>query len=601
MLHDHNNRDEEEAQPPPAGASTGGTITPLCGESQFMPLPGDRYTTCLHPETEIEQRCQVLALSSGGRSMTVRFYDRDKQLPAGEPVSVDASTVRPLLYPPAGVPRVDLGPPLPKSQLLSTDSNSGLSSAEAKKRAAMFGPNALEVTSRNKLLDFLNKFRGPMPIMIWMALGVEVWQGMWTSFLVLLVLQLVNGTLSWYEDMKAGDAVASLRASLAPQATCMRDGSWSNVDASSLVPGDVVLLALGSSVPADCELLAGPMKIDQAALTGESLPVTMVRGQIAKMGSTVTSGECEALVYDHGPYTFFGKTACMIAAVDEPGNFQKVLMRVLSFIMGMSFLLIGLVCALLISRGEDILDAVAFGVVLLVASIPIAMEVVSTSTMALGSKALAREGAVVSRLSAIEEIAGMGMLCSDKTGTLTQGIMQLQSDSPTFVPGMGQKELLRYAAMACKWDEPPKDALDTLVLQSFDRPSGEILASNSDEASHLATELAPYTLLAHTPFDPSIRRTESTILGPNGQHFRVTKVAPHVILDMIHDKDSLRPKVEGIIDGFAKRGVRCMSIARTKPADDDQEESWEYLPFCGSVGICLLLVSLCLCLPIDGS
>ena len=244
-------------------------------------------------------------------------------------------------------------------------------------------------------------------------------QHAWMDSLVLVTLQLVNGVLAWHEDMKAGDAVAALRASLKPEATCKRDGQWSNIKAGGLVPGDVVLLGAGSSVPADCELLGGPLKIDQSALTGESLPVTMKAGQVAKMGSTITSGECEALVYDHGPYTFFGKTASMIANVDEKGHFQIILMQITGFLMGVSFLLVSIACALLISRGQNLLEAIAFGEVLLVASIPIAMPVVSTTTMALGSRELSKKGAIVTRLAAIEEVAGMNMLCSDKTGRIS--------------------------------------------------------------------------------------------------------------------------------------------------------------------------------------
>eukprot|EP01047_Picozoa_sp_COSAG01_P003464 COSAG01_NODE_103_length_26263_cov_31.957728_8_plen_200_part_00 len=172
-----------------------------------------------------------------------------------------------------------------------------------------------------------------MPGMIWLAIGIELYMASQDSshisdFVVLLVLQICNGLLGWHEDTKAGSAIEALKKSLQPEATCRRDGLMDTISAADLVPGDIVLLSAGASVPADCELLGGPLQIDQAALTGESLPATMKCGQIAKMGSTITGGECEAIVFDHGPHTCFGKTASMIASVDEIGHFQKIMVSI---------------------------------------------------------------------------------------------------------------------------------------------------------------------------------------------------------------------------------------------------------------------------------
>jgi len=212
-----------------------------------------------------------------------------------------------------------------------------------------------------------------------------------------------------------------------------------------------------------------------------------------------------------------------------------------------------------------------------VASIPIAMPVVSTSTMALGSRALSSEGAIVTRLASIEEVAGMDMLCSDKTGTLTKNIMELQEEIPTFTEGISRTKVLEYAAMAAKWKEPPKDALDTLVLKSFD-PEGKT-ETNKSGRNNLLKVLSKYEMLDHIPFNPNDKRTESTIKGPDGV-FKVSKGAPHVILHMAHNSDDIHDKVTEVVDGFAQRGVRCLSVARTTtsaelPAEED--EVWEYL------------------------
>ena len=248
------------------------------------------------------------------------------------------------------------------------------------------------------------------------------------DFFVLLVLQILNCVIGWYEDTKAGNAVAALKASLKPEANVKRSGIYKTVPGATVVVGDRVVLHAGAAIPADCMLgPCEPIDIDQAALTGESLPVTMQLGDKPKMGSNCTRGEAEAIVIATGGQTFFGKTASMINSVNEQGHFQKVLMAITRALLFISILLVAIsLCVLIFRDHAGILDALTFAVVLLVASIPIAMPVVSVATMALGSRKLAEKKAIVTRLSSIEEVAGMDMLCSDKTGTLTLNKMVLQ-------------------------------------------------------------------------------------------------------------------------------------------------------------------------------
>ena len=194
-------------------------------------------------------------------------------------------------------------------------------------------------------------------------------------------------------------------------------------------------------MPADCRILEGekPVQIDQAALTGESLPVTAMAGDEAKMGSNVTSGESLAVVTATGAQTFFGRTAAMIQSVDEMGHFQKVILYMTFTLMCVAIVVTAVVLAYLLVKGESVLSAVSFAVVLLVAAIPIAMQVVTTTCMALGSRKLAAQKAIVSRLTSIEELASMDMLCSDKTGTLTMNKMVLQEDLPTYQEGVSRE------------------------------------------------------------------------------------------------------------------------------------------------------------------
>ena len=215
-----------------------------------------------------------------------------------------------------------------------------MSSDEAAKRLELFGYNELPDDRKNKWVALAENFWGPMPIMIWLTLLVELIGAILAAsdgtkgatgpdqhivdVVVLLALQMMNALVGWHEEMKAGDAVAALASQLAPEASVKRDGKWIVAKGRDLVPGDLVVLALGGAVPADCTLLEGKqIRVDQAALTGESLPVAMETGHTAKMGSSVTNGEIEAIVTASGGNTFFGKTAALLASVNEKSNLEN--------------------------------------------------------------------------------------------------------------------------------------------------------------------------------------------------------------------------------------------------------------------------------------
>ena len=394
-----------------------------------------------------------------------------------------------------------------------------------------------------------------MPVMIWIAAITEAGIQNWPDMAILLAIQFINAGLGYYEITKAGDAVAALKKSLKPLATVKRDGKWSNIDAGEVVPGDLVLLAAGSAIPADCLVNEGTIDVDQAALTGESLPVTMYKGSSCKMGSNVVRGEVEGTVEFTGSNTFFGKTASLLQGDDELGNLQKVLLNIVIVLVVLSFLFSGIVFAYLLAEGEDLEETISFTVVLIIASIPVAIEIVCTTTLALGSKELSKQGAIVTRLAAIEDMAGMTMLCSDKTGTLTMNKMMIQAETPVYWSGETQYSILRYAAMAAKWHEPARDALDTMVLGQADLKS-----------------LDSVEQLDYMPFDPVVKRTEGTVKDKKtGKTFKTTKGAPHVLLKLIHDEKIVH-KCEHDVTSFGARGIRCLAVART---DDNGE--WKML------------------------
>lgn len=317
-----------------------------------------------------------------------------------------------------------------------------------------------------------------------------------------------------------------------------------------------MLLATGSAIPADCRVNEGQIDVDQAQLTGESLPVTMYKGDSCKMGSTVVRGEVEGTVEFTGASTFFGKTASLLQGTTEYSSLQVVLVTIVIVLTVLSVTLCSIVFFYLYSvEGETLEDTLSFTIVLLVASIPMAIEIVTTTTLALGSKELSSQGAIVTRLAAIEDLAGMSILCSDKTGTLTLNQMMLQDDTPLYTDGETQYSLLRYAAMAAKWKEPPRDALDTLTLQAVDMAS-----------------LDSVTQLEYMPFDPVIKRTEGTVRDEKtGKTFKTTKGAPHVILQLCRNKE-VEKKVELDVHALGERGIRCLAVART-----DDNGQWRML------------------------
>ena len=441
----------------------------------------------------------------------------------------------------------------------------GLSSEEATQRLRQYGRNELPQKRIPKWYIFVSQLWQPMPIMIWISAIIEAAIQNFTDMAILLVIQFANASIAFYETTKAGDAVAALKSSLKPIATAKRDGKWTNLDAAVLVPGDTILLAAGSAVPADCRVNAGSIEVDQAQLTGESQPVSKGKGDSCKMGSTVVRGEVEGTVEFTGGNTFFGKTALLLGDTGEHSNLQVVIMTIVKVLVAISVTLCFIVFIFLLLAAPNTegggVEALSFAVVLLVASIPLAIEIVTTTTLALGSKEMAKEGAIVARLAAIEDLAGMSILCCDKTGTLTLNTMVIQGEAPVYVEGESQSSLLRYAAMATRWNEPPRDAMDTLVLNAVDMAS-----------------LSTVEQLDYLPFDPTVKRTEGTVKDlASGMVFKTSKGSPNIIAKLCKNPIA-RAKCERDVATFGYRGIRCLAVARTRAgATAKADEEWELL------------------------
>ncbi|KAG2536051.1 hypothetical protein PVAP13_9NG154000 [Panicum virgatum] len=415
-------------------------------------------------------------------------------------------------------------------------SRGGLTSEQAQQRLQIFGPNKLEEKEESKFLKFLGFMWNPlswvMEAAAIMAIALANGGGKppdWQDFVGIITLLLINSTISFIEENNAGNAAAALMARLAPKAKVLRDGRWTEEEAAILVPGDIISIKLGDIIPADARLLDGdPLKIDQSALTGESLPVTKGPGDSVYSGSTVKQGEIEAVVIATGVHTFFGKAAHLVDSTNQVGHFQKHR----AYRPGIDNLL-----------------------VLLIGGIPIAMPTVLSVTMAIGSHRLAQQGAITKRMTAIEEMAGMDVLCSDKTGTLTLNKLTVDKNLiEVFERGVTQDQVILMAARASRIEN--QDAIDTAIVGMLADPKE---ARAGIQEVHFL------------PFNPTDKRTALTYIDSDGKMYRVSKGAPEQILNLAYNKTEIERRVHAVIDKFAERGLRSLAVAYQEVPDGRKE------------------------------
>ena len=443
--------------------------------------------------------------------------------------------------------------PLPEVEKKLGSSPDGLTQAEAKKRLTQYGPNEIAEKKTNELLKFLSYFWGPIPWMIEAAVILSAAARHWPDFGIILVLLFANAVVGFWEEHQAGNAIAALKATLAIKARVKRDGKWVDPAARELVPGDAIRLRLGDIVPADARLLDGDeISVDQSALTGESLPATRKSGDAVFSGSIVRRGEIDALVYATGSKTYFGKTAELVETAVTVSHFQKAVLKIGNYLIVLAVAMVAVIIGLGIYRGNPILTTLQFALVLTVAAIPVAMPTVLSVTMAVGARLLAKKQAIVSKLVAIEELAGVDVLCADKTGTLTQNKLTL--GDPFCLDAITADELILAGALASQ--AANDDTIDLAVLGGL-----------KDKQA-----LKPYQVTHFTPFDPVHKRTEATVKGADGKTFKVTKGAPQVILALSANAAAVKSAVDKAVDDFAARGFRALGVARA-----DGDGKWRLL------------------------
>jgi H+-transporting ATPase len=423
----------------------------------------------------------------------------------------------------------------------------GLSTAEVEERRLQYGLNEITEKKPHAILKFLRFFWGPIPVMIEVAAVIAVLIHHWEDFYVILAMLLLNAGVGFWQRQKADHAIDLLKQKLALSARVRRDGQWQEIPARELVSGDLVRVRLGDIVPADLQLLTGDyLLVDQSTLTGESLPVEKKAGELAYTGSIVRQGEMDALEAATGMNTYIGQTAKLVDEARTKSHFQKALLKIGDYLMLMGLGMVAIIFLVSLFRHQNIWQTLQYALVLTVAAVPATLPAVLSVTLAVGAGVLAARGAIARKMAAIDELAGMDVLCCDKTGTITQNALTIAEVKAFGV--IGESEVLLLGALASRAED--NDSIDLAIIdQSGQTGPGDFQADN---------------VLSFKPFDPVSKRTEAAVTSDSGRHFRVTKGAPQVISFLMDENDPITREVDRLVEEFAAKGYRALGVAQAE-------------------------------------
>ncbi len=413
----------------------------------------------------------------------------------------------------------------------------GLTTREARERLARYGPNAVAEERPSFILALLGKFWAPVPWMLEATIILELVLGKNPEAGIITLLLVFNAVLSLLQENRAQGALLLLKKRLAVRARVLRDGAWRMLAAEELVPGDYLHLRMGDLVPADVRLDEGQVLLDQSALTGESMPVETGPKSIAHAGAIVRRGEASGEVVATGSHTAFGKTAELVRSAKTVSHLQSIIFTIVKYLVVMDGALVLLLVGYSQVVGMHLWEVLPFALILLVASVPVALPATFTLATALGSLELARHGVLATRLSAIEEAAAMNLLCSDKTGTITKN--QLALAEFRVYPPFTQDDLLRIAAAAS--DEATQDPLDLAILA---------------RARERNLPSAPSERVELIPFDPATKLAEAVLLR-DSTRVRVLKGAPQAIAARVAGG----PAIDADVERLAANGYRVLAVA----------------------------------------
>lgn len=437
----------------------------------------------------------------------------------------------------------------------------GLDADEAQTRLRAYGYNEISEKKINPVIKFLRYFWGPIPWMIEIAAVLSAAVHHWEDFWIIFVLLMMNALVGFWQEHKADNAIELLKRRLALQARVRRAGNWSNVAARELVPGDIVRVRLGDIIPADVKIVEGDYLLaDESALTGESLPVEKHLSDPAYSGAIARQGEVDAVVVATGMDTFFGKTARLVEEARTKSHFQKAIVKIGDYLILLALAMVVLIFLVALFRHESMLETLQFALILTVAAIPAALPAVLSVTMAVGATSLAKKEAIVSKLIAIEELAGMDILCSDKTGTITENRLTV-GKVESFGRFAGQDVLL-LGALASR--EEDQDPIDNAILEK------------TREDPRTKGAIGSFRIVGFTPFDPVAKRAQAAVENPGGERFLVSKGAPQMILALLREPGEREADVDKAVKALAAKGYRALGVARTNPGGE-----WQYAGLIG--------------------
>ena len=436
---------------------------------------------------------------------------------------------------------------------LQTDSKIGLSRQEVTNRLKQYGYNEISEKKEPLWHRIFRRFWGPIPWMIEAAVILSALVQKWEDCIIITIMLLVNGLLDFFQEHRALNALKALKGKLTQEVTVLRDGTYITIAVKELVPGDIVKLRIGDVVPADVQLMSGDyLSIDQSSLTGESLPVTKRSGEAAYANTIIKQGEMLGLVVNTATNTRFHSVVALVAkaSLEERSHFQKMVIQIGNFLIILTLSLVVLILIVALFRYENFIEIARFALVLTVAAIPVALPAVLSVTMAVGALNLARKQAIVSRLTAIEELAGVDIFCSDKTGTLTKNEMQVAQ--PVLLDDHNERELILYALLASRREN--NDPIELPLFHYADQKFPDLDWHSYEQADF-------------TPFDPVSKRTEATI-NKDGETFQILKGAAQVLLNMTELPDNEVVAIANSIDLLASKGYRTLAVACRTNADE---------------------------------
>ncbi|KAJ5963891.1 ATPase P-type K/Mg/Cd/Cu/Zn/Na/Ca/Na/H-transporter [Penicillium vulpinum] len=538
----------EDLQVAPNIASGSDTRTSIISENKYSMLDvqeNDEFSlpdtlkplTSFQEESEESLDCLIDELEA-----------EDGKEPDVDAITLRAGEIRP--FPPA---------------LLETDVKEGLNDAEVAMRRKKYGWNSMEEQKRNHLIKFLAFFNGPvqwvMEVAILLAGGLQDW----IDFGIICALLLLNAVVGFAQEYQAGNIVESLKKTLALRALVVRNGSIVEINAEEVVLGDIIHVEDGTIIAADGRLVGDGayLQVDQSGITGESLAVDKHEGDPLFASSAVKRGTAIMIVTATGDHTFVGNAAVLVnKAGNTSGHFTRVLREMAHILLILVVFTLLVVWISSYYRSNPIVQILEFTLAITVVGVPVGLPVVVTTTMAVGASYLANHQAIVQRLSAIESLAGVEILCSDKTGTLTRNRLTL--GEPYVVPGMSAEELMLTACLAATRKKGGIDAIDKVFLKGL------------RQYPWAKSQIISYKTLEFTPFDPVSKKVTAYVQALDGEKVICVKGAPMTILRTVEKETNLcEPffaEYEAKVTEFANRGFRALGVARKR-----QGRPWEIL------------------------